>query len=321
MVRSGALIAAACFALLVGCNNEGPVSSSAKLDRPGEVTAAKALLQPEDLLAWPKDRPAPFIIDARPLSVYKHGHIPGAVQMWRKAIARNDLPYTGMAITRDGMRHLLDSIGLRPDQTVVVYDDRGNCDAARLWWLLTVYGHPQVALLDGGYRHWQNSGQPVDLSPVSTSPSGYHFPGALDSSLVATLGDVQRSVADQRAVLLDTRSLEEHTGAEMKPEAFRAGAIPGSVLYDWGNALDMGRDQCIKEASILRAQLAALGIDQEDTVITYCHSGVRSAHTTFVLTQVLGMKHVRNYDGSWTEWSYHRELPVEVDGKVQATLP
>lgn len=279
------------------------------------------VVRPDELKIWIDGDASVFVMDVRPIGSYQQGHIPGAVQAWRDAFTRNDLPYTGMSATPETVRQLLDSLGLQPDQHVVVYDDRGGCDAARLWWLLKVRGHRKVSVLDGGIPHWRALGYPVSMDWVKYKASGYAFPDPSDSSLVATLDDVVSMTGSHRGVLLDTRSDLEHTGAEMKHGAFRAGTIPGSILYDWGNAVAFDKDQCLKDTSELRQQLMALGVHPTDTVITFCHSGVRSAHTTFVLTQLLGMKNVRNYGGSWTEWSYHRELPVQLDSSIPTTLP
>ncbi|MCB0781405.1 MAG: sulfurtransferase [Flavobacteriales bacterium] len=279
------------------------------------------LVEPAELHRWnATDTPA-FVLDVRPITSYHHGHIPDAIQVWRDAFTRNDLPYSGMSATRETIQHLLDSLGLKAGQQVVVYDDRGGCDAARVWWLLKVHGHRKVALLNGGIPRWRTEGLPVTLKWVRTKPSGYVFPDPVDSSLVATLEHVKRAVEDGRGVLLDTRSRNEFSGAERKEGAFRAGTIPGSVLYDWGNAVAFDKDKILKDAGALQYDLAALGIQPDDTVITFGHSGVRSAHTTYVLTAVLGMKNVRNYDGSWTEWSYHDKLPVRADSFTTTSLP
>jgi len=305
MVRLDALILAVIW-LLVGCQQQ---AKDALVD---VVGTAQGLVEPTELKGWIDAGSSVFIMDVRPIASYKQGHIPGSFQLWRNAYTRNDLPYSGMAIQREYFRKLLDSLGLRAEHHVVVYDDRGGCDAARVWWLLNVYGHKSVSLLNGGIPHWRSKQYPVALEWVGTSPSGYTFPDQVDSCLVATLDDVK----GQHGILLDTRSEMEHSGAEMKEGAFRAGCIPGSILFDWGNAVDFDKAQCLKDPAHLRQQLEALGIHQDDPVITYCHSGVRSAHTTFVLSQVLGMKNVRNYDGSWTEWSYHNELPIERDSSI-----
>jgi thiosulfate/3-mercaptopyruvate sulfurtransferase len=305
-------------ALLLGCGTPSAVPPAKEVT---SVRDVQDLLDPAELFAWnASDTPA-FVLDVRPITSYHHGHIPGAVQVWRDAFNRSDLPYSGMSATRETIEHLLDSLGLHADQQVVVYDDRGGCDAARVWWLLKVHGHRNVALLNGGIPRWRAEGLPVTLKWVRTKPSGYALPDPVDSSLVATLEMVKSLANDTSGTLLDTRSHIEHSGAEMKHGAFRSGTIPGSVSYDWGNAVAFERNDVVKDAASLWNDLAALGIEPHDTVITFCHSGVRSAHTTFVLSAVLGMKNVRNYDGSWTEWSYHNELPVRADSSLITLLP
>ena len=308
MVRPGTLITGVAL-LLAGCRDAVPGTGHPALDEP--LSKSKGLVAPTDLIAGQASLPHAFVIDARTMEAYRKGHIPGAVQLWRDALTRHDLPYPGMAAARDTVRHLLDSLGLQADQPVVVYDDRGGCDAARIWWLLIVYGHRHVQLLDGGWLRWTAEGRPTDTAVVVLPASGYRFPHVPDSTWVATMEEVERAHAGG-VVLLDTRSEEEHTGAVLKQGALRPGTIPGSVHYDWGNAVAFDKNQCMKDADVLRDQLSSLGVGPEDTVITFCHSGVRSAHTAFMLTQVLGFKHVRNYGGSWTEWSHAAGMPVEV---------
>lgn len=305
--------------LWVACGSPAPKAEVPEV--PAVPPAEKPYLSPAELLAWQVEGGNPLLVDVRPINEYRQGHIPGAVQLWRDALTRNDLPFGGMAATRATVEHLLDSLGLTPHRTIVAYDDKGGCEAARLWWILHVYGHREVVLLDGGWTRWKSEQQPWDTVAVVPVASGYRFPLPADSSLVATLADVKRGMEQGKGVLMDTRSKDEYAGDVEKLGAFRHGTIPGSVPYDWGNAVDLQGDHGLKDPRILRQQLLDLGIGDEDSVITFCHSGVRSAHTTWWLTRVLGMPHVRNYDGSWTEWSYYNELPVQQDSSYTSTLP
>ena len=304
MVRPGTLILLAWTSVGVSCSYVGKTKPQ-QSDTVGDTR--HELLSPAALEALRTSEHPPFIVDVRPLASYQQGHIPGAVQVWRDAFTRTDLPFEGMAITRPGMQDLLDSLGLRPDQLVVAYDDRASCEAARFWWIMQVFGHPNVVILDGGIGHWRAKGLPIDHGWVATNRSAYSFPKPADSTMVATISDVKHMIASGGGVILDTRSTEEYNGTEVPEGSVVASHIPTSIHYDWGNTVDMNADQCIRHTTELTQQIAALGIHPTDTVITYCRSGVRSAHTTFVLTQVLGMHHVRNYDGSWAEWSHTLE--------------
>jgi thiosulfate/3-mercaptopyruvate sulfurtransferase len=118
---------------------------------------------------------------------------------------------------------------------------------------------------------------------------------------------------NSRVVVLDARSWDEYSGRSLKEGAKKTGRIPKSIHIDWAEAIDFGNSYTFKPKDQLEKIYAKLGASREDTIIVYCHSGVRSSHTTFVLTQLLDYKNVLNYDGSWVEWSYDDELPYETD--------
>jgi thiosulfate/3-mercaptopyruvate sulfurtransferase len=124
--------------------------------------------------------------------------------------------------------------------------------------------------------------------------------------------DIQKALSD-KTVILDTRTQDEFSGKTQKKGASKAGRIPGSIHIDWADAIHFDGDQRLKSKHELDSIYGSLHISKDTPIIVYCHSGVRSAHTTFVLTQLLGYTHVKNYDGSWTEWSYFDELPIEKD--------
>lgn len=269
---------------------------------------------------WKAEGTAAVLIDVSRDADYAQGHLPDAHQLWRTDIESTDYPYGGMAASREHLLELMDSLGVAPGQQVVLYDGVGGCDAARLWWLLKLFGHPKVALLDGGARAWTLGGDALSVEVPSPGPSsGFQFVGQPDASLLATVDDVQKA-AGEGAVLLDTRTEDEHTGRRMKSGAVRAGRIPQSLHYNWGNAVDLTGSGCLKAVSDLEWDLKTAGIEFDAPIITYCHTGVRSAHTTFVLRELLGYELVSNYDGSWTEWSHFEELPIVADQPVNPAL-
>lgn len=269
---------------------------------------------------WKAEGTTAVLIDVSRDAAYAEGHLPGAHQIWRTDIESTDFDYGGMAASQARMAALMDSLGVAPGQQIVIYDGVGGCDAARLWWLLKLYGHPQVALLDGGARTWTLGGDALSTeSPAPGPRSGFRFVGVPDASLLAGVDDV-RNAASQGVVLLDTRTDDEHTGRRMKSGAVRAGRIPQSLHYNWGNAVDLNGTGCIKSLADLEWDLRTAGIEFDAPIITYCHTGVRSAHTTFVLRELLGYEHVANYDGSWTEWSHFKDLPIVADQPVNPAL-
>lgn len=310
MVRTGRLIlvlVAVAFGL--GCSESAP-------EQPLTVN-------PESLWSierWKAEGADAVLIDVRKASDFLEGHLPGARQIWRDDLESTDYPYGGMAASREQLTRLMDSLGVKPGQQVVVYDGVGGCDAARLWWLLSLNGHVPVALLDGGPIAWTAGGNGLETkAPDAPAPSGFHFCCKPKTPLLATMRDVQNA-ASNGTTLLDTRSDDEYTGRRLKKGAARAGRIPMSLHYDWGNAVDLGGLGTMKSRQDLEWDLKQAGINFESPIITYCHSGVRSAHTTFVLTEVLGFTQVANYDGSWTEWSHMDQLPSASDVPVDSSL-
>lgn len=252
------------------------------------------------------------LLDFRKPSAYQQGHLPGALQIWRADLENPDYPYGGMMPAAAQVNELFRSMGIQNSDTLIIYDDNGLCDAARLWWILQYYDFTQVKLLNGGLTAWQQAGGVLtqDIPPPSVSsftltanPSKNYWVSR-EAVQAANLANI---------TLLDTRSTEEHTGQQHKSGAMRAGRIPGSINIDWAHAINYHSDKKFKPLHELQTVYAALNSTAKDTIYVYCHSGVRSAHTTFVLTQLLGYQHVMNYDGSWTEWSYFDKLTDKGD--------
>ena len=197
--------------------------------------------------------------------------------------------------------------GISSNQFLVLYDDRGGCEAARLWWALNYYGYSKMAILNGGPKAWEAVGSLTNKSnqPISAT---FKLPGIVNQHSLARLEDMSESYAE--LILLDTRTNEEYSGEVLKSGATDRGRIPGSIHLEWTNAVDLqsGKFKSIDELKLLYSEV----LDSNKPIITYCHSGVRSAHTYFVLTELLGQTNVRNFDGSWVEWSFHN-LPIESD--------
>lgn len=310
MVRVGLIL---CLLLAACSSSEDRVEPAHGI--PGLVQPpVSALLNMDGLLAL-KEKASVVVIAVDPIDVFAQSHLKDARQVWRPDICSEAYTYGGMALEREKLAALMDSLGVHASSHVVLYDQDGGCDAARLWWMLTFYGQDQVYLLDGDTRtHRTYVGLPEEKE-WNNATGRYTFPLPVDSSWYASYSDVLQALSDSTALILDTRSWDETAGIRQKKGAARAGRIPGAVWWDWVNAHAPDSDVQLATKAEIVASLNAAGVHDltaYEKVITYCHSGVRSAHTAFVLREVLGVEQVSNYDGSWTEWSHMPDAPIEV---------
>jgi thiosulfate/3-mercaptopyruvate sulfurtransferase len=248
-------------------------------------------------------------VDERPL-IYRLGHLPGAHCLdWRMDLqdpVSRDLP-DAAAIARLWRR-----IGLTSESTVVFYGDKSNWYACFAFWLFRLYGVPELRILDGGRQAWVRDERPLTQDePAENTTRAVPTP-RWRHGLRAGWRDVESAIRDG-VQLLDVRTPAEYRGDVLTeagyPEegAQRPGHIPGALSVPWEIAV--GHDGCLLDDRELRSQLAARGVDAGTPAITYCRIGERSAHTWFVLHELLGAR-ARNYDGSWTEWGSMIGMPV-----------
>lgn len=279
-----------------------------------------SLISVEQFQALRKSDASWIAIDIRSKIHFSLGHIPGAFNLWRPDYEADDdeYPFSGMRASSEKMEQLLSRLGITPDTRIVLYDESSNLDSSRLWWVLKLYGHQQVVLLDGGLSAWKEAGGDVDMGyanpPVKKkSCYGFNLEQAKPEWL-AELSDVQDLLKDRHSILLDVRAESEVTGKQKKSGAFRKGRIPGSLWFQY--------DQVTGSSGFhSRHQLEGLfrksGVRPDTKIIIYCQSGVRSAHTLFVLKELLQYPDVKNFDGSWIEWSYRKELPIDFGPVLQ----
>lgn len=252
-----------------------------------------------------------LFIDFRTPEAYAQGHIPGAINIWRNDIEDNSFPYGGMMAKREKLEKLFSEKGITAEHQFVLYDARGLPDAARLWWVLSFYGFENVSLLDGGLQAWQTSGKQLSTSSDAREATVFTFPGPMKAEMHISKDELKALIDSktENFVLLDTRSEEEYSAKRQKAGASKAGRIPHSVHIDWADAIDFSGTQRFKSLPELQKIYSKLNATKDDLIVVYCHSGVRSSHTTFVLKELLGYTQVKNYDGSWTEWSFFEDLP------------
>lgn len=257
------------------------------------------------------------VLDVRKTADFEAGHVEGSYQIWRPDFSadKGEYDYNGMRATREKMAETLGSYGITKDTTIVLLSAKADYDAARLWWILDMYGHNKMFMIDGGIDGWKQAGLPMATGAM-VKPEGvkYEFIQETDTDKFATIEDVKNSLTDDSVVVLDTRTDFEHDGLVQYSGAFAKGKIPGAAYIEWNKMVN--DDKTFKSKEEIEAILAEQGITKDKTIISYCQSGVRSAHMTFVLSELLGWEDVKNYDGSWIEWSYNA-----VDGSVELEKP
>lgn len=301
--------------ILSSCSNDKKEESATSLSN-NESTSI--LIEASDLENY-SSQSNYKLIDFRKREDYDQGHINGALSMWRTDIEDSTYAYGGMMASKQQIEKLFSLLGISNHDTLIIYDDRGLCEAARLWWILQNYDFENVKLLNGGYPAWlEYGGKPSIQTPV-VSETTFTLNDSSSMKLYISKEDVINHL-NQNVTLLDTRSVDEFTGENHKKGAFKAGRISNSVHIDWANAIDYNGNKKLKSIQELESIYSDLLDKKDSLIIVYCHSGVRSAHTTFVLTQLLGFKKVKNYDGSWIEWSHFDELKFEKDSLTTITI-
>ena len=251
--------------------------------------------------------PRPALIDLRPAEAFAAGHIPGAAHLDLFGVSLIDTDPAPLEAFLWIVAHLLAARGVDAARPVVVYDERSGIRAARAFWFLELFGHPDARLLDGGFGAWERAGHSVTTEAAPPVP-GRWTPGR-ETGRLATWRDVRDCLGRDSTAILDTRSDGEHCGANVR--AKRGGAIPGAVHIEWTR--NLGDDGAFKPASELREMYEAAGVTPDREVVSYCQGGYRAAHGYLAL-RLLGYPRVRNYLGSWKEWGDREDLPIETPG-------
>jgi thiosulfate/3-mercaptopyruvate sulfurtransferase len=251
-------------------------------------------------------------------TAYDRGHIPGATRFdWRADLQD---PVRRDFVDRKGFEQLLSARGIANDDTVVLYGGNNNWFAAYAYWYFRVYGHERVMLMDGGRKRWELDGRELTTETPQRVRTGYQAQDA-DMTIRALRDEVLASIGHVN--LIDVRSPDEFAGRLLAPahlpqeQAQRAGHIPTAKNVPWSQAAN--DDGTFRTDDELGALYRDAGIDVERDTIAYCRIGERSAHTWFVLHELLDRPHVKNYDGSWTEYGSLVAVPIEREDAAPAS--
>jgi thiosulfate/3-mercaptopyruvate sulfurtransferase len=244
--------------------------------------------------------------------LYEEGHIPGAVKLHWKDDLQD--PVERDLVEKGAFEQLLASRGVGNDTTVVLYGDKNNWFAAYAYWYLKIYGHRDVRILDGGRQKWIDEGRELTTETPLHAAASYAAQER-DESIRARRDQVLQWIGESGRALVDVRSPQEYAGELLAPPGYesegatRGGHIPGAQSIPWAQAV--GDDGTFKAAAELTALYGDRGVTADKEITAYCRIGERSAHTWFVLHELLGYPNVRNYDGSWTEWGNLVDVPIE----------
>jgi thiosulfate/3-mercaptopyruvate sulfurtransferase len=243
-------------------------------------------------------------------SLYETGHIPMALS-WNWTTQLNDLVRRDI-LGKSQFERLMSASGIAPDSTIILYGENHNWFAAFAAWVLALYGHKDVRLMDGGRKKWINEGRPLVHEKPATRATPY-VAKAPNLALRATRDQLLAAMQSGVAALVDVRSADEYAGKILAPPglketALRGGHIPGAVNIPWSKAVR--EDGTIRPVGELRELYKA--VLAAPSIVAYCRIGERSSHTWFVLHCVLGIDRVSNYDGSWTEYGNLVGAPITI---------
>lgn len=235
--------------------------------------------------------------------------VPGAGFFDIEAIADDETPLPHMMPSAGRFARLVGALGVSDGSRVVFYDAKGLFSAARGWWLMRLFGHDAVAVLDGGLPKWRSEGRAVEGGPAREAVPG-RFTPTLRAGLLRGVGDMLDNLASGEALVLDARSAGRFSGEAPEPRAGMAGGhIPGAASVPYSELL--AADGTMLPPDALRARLAAAGADGRRPVVTSCGTGVTAAVVSLALV-VAGLPPGALYDGSWTEWAQRADTPKEL---------
>lgn len=263
-----------------------------------------SLIITADALRDKLEEPSLMVIDTRPFEDYAEGHIPGARHVDLFRLRLNDSSESSLAAFNQTMEHVMADAGVRPESTVVFYEEISGMRAARGVFLMEYFGFAHSAILDGGVKAWLEAGGELTAEPPEASAG--ELTARPVEELMATCQYILHGLERKDTILLDVRREAEYRGEEVR--AARSGHIPRAVHIEWKENLD-GRG-AFKSAEALAALYSSYGVTPDKEIITYCQGGYRSSNSWLAL-KLIGYPRVRNYLASWAEWGEREDTPLE----------
>lgn len=281
------------------------LGSARSFARAAEYRNAQLLIETPEL-ASTLSTPGVCVLDVRPPEEYRLGHLPGAVNLPAPATESLESNRRGFPLSSDRAQQLFQAAGVNASSRVILYDDQGNRFAARVFYVLEFFGHPRVQVVNGGFKKWLSEGRPTSTDVPNVAPGD--FKPVPNAAVIATSEWVAEHLKDPNVKLVDARSPGEYRGEKVL--GARGGHIPGAVNIEWTRAIEPGAIKTFLDAARLQQLFDSSQVTRDREVVTYCQMGTRAAEIYFAL-RLLGYERVRNYDGSWEDWSANPALPAE----------
>ncbi len=246
-----------------------------------------------------------IVVDARDAEAYAKGHLAGAVSLTPGELTVGT-PVPGLIAPKETVASVLSSKGISNDSKVYIYDNNDGVNASRVWWVMKIYGHASVAVIDDGEDAIVAGGFQLSAEPVQPAATQYVAKDG-DPALIATMDEVKAVVdGTNKACIIDARSQAEYD----------EGAIPGAILYP--HTKNLFEDGTFRPSSHILMNYGDLGLKKDEPVIVYCKTSFRAAQTALLLIEA-GFTDVKVYDGAWVEWSQSGAPQEEVKPEVTPT--
>jgi thiosulfate/3-mercaptopyruvate sulfurtransferase len=306
-----AVIGATFLLCMAGCSRA--VSGNPPPGAGAAPVASAQLITTDGLAALLASRDSDVsVIDARnDYTLYLESHVPSAVYLNTEELRASDRGVPNKVLGVSSYAALFSRLGLRAERPAVIYSagDTRNIDATYVAWILAGLGVQSVYVLNGGVGKWSLENRPMTRRYPAIEPTAFApLIFALDR---ATREDVQAALGSSGVVIVDARNPEQYAGRA--GAQLRRGHVPGAINHFWqGDLIKVDFATVWRPRDELRASYVVQGITPDKFVIAYCNGGLESSHVYFALHSLLGYRHVRVYDGSFTEWSERTDLPVVV---------